>query len=866
MTKETPMMKQYKEIKAQYEETFLFFRLGDFYELFFEDAVKAAKLLEITLTKRGTGEEAIPMCGVPYHSAESYISELIGQGYKIAICEQVEDPQTAKGVVKREVVRIITPGTVMEGKALEAKDNQYIGALDVTPGEQAAWVKADLTTGEISASLLSPDDLAIGRELSISGLREVVIAEEIDEKVKQQIQEHGLIESVEEEIEPLAGWEDKLVQISNVTLRQAAVRLLHYLHRTQKRSLDHLQAIQVEETTDFLLLDVHAKKNLELLETLRDKTRQGSLLAEVDQTATAMGGRLLKRWLERPLLDQTKIERRQGLVEAWKQDMILREDLREALTGVYDLERLVGKVAYQTVNARDLVQLRSTLESIPAIKALVEETDHEHADRLSRQMKTCDELKELLDRALVSHPPVSILEGGMIRTGYHAKLDEYREASQNGKTWISNLEQEERQVTGVKSLKVGYNKVFGYYIEVTKPNIAQLPQDRYERKQTLTNAERFVTPELKEKERLILEAETEIGTLEHELFVELRERVKEEISTLQELSILISEVDVLQGFAKVSDVNDYHKPTFTAGRTLTLTASRHPVVEQTLGSGEYVANNVYMDEERELLIITGPNMSGKSTYMRQVALTAIMAQIGCFVPAKEAELPVFDQIFTRIGAADDLASGQSTFMVEMVETKHALMNATNRSLLLLDEIGRGTSTYDGMALAQSILEYIHNTIGAKTLFSTHYHELTALADELPAAQNVHVAASEENEEVVFLHEVQEGRADKSYGIHVAKLAQLPTDVLYRAQTVLEELETAKGSDVAPSSSQEAEQLPLFTISEEAAASSGEAEELSPEKQKIIAEVECMDVLNMTPFEALQIINDWQHQLKQNNKK
>ena len=575
----------------------------------------------------------------------------------------------------------------------------------------------------------------------------------------------------------------------------AMARLLNYLYRTQKRSLDHLQPVSSYKINHYMKIDFFSKRNLELTETIRSKGKKGSLIWLLDETKTAMGGRLLKQWIDRPLIDKNAISVRLELVETLINAYFEKQDLREKLKEVYDLERLAGRVAFGNVNARDLIQLKRSLQQIPFIQKIVEQLNNKEAKQFANRLDPCEEVIDLLEKAIVENPPISIKEGNIIQDGYNAELDRYRDASKNGKQWIAQLEKEEREKTGIKSLKVGYNRVFGYYIEVTRANLHHLEEGRYERKQTLTNAERFITPELKEKEALILEAEEKSTELEYDLFSAIREHVKEYIPRLQKLAKMVSELDVLQCFATISEERHYVKPAFSDEGRILLKEGRHPVVEKVMNSDQYIPNDCDMNKEREMLLITGPNMSGKSTYMRQIALTAILAQIGCFVPASEAVLPIFDQVFTRIGAADDLVSGQSTFMVEMLEAKNAITNATKDSLILFDEIGRGTSTYDGMALAQAIIEYIHDHIGAKTLFSTHYHELTVLEEELEHLKNIHVSAIEQNGQVVFLHKIKEGPTDKSYGIHVAKLAELPTELINRANEILASLENQNGDVV-----------------------------------------------------------------------
>ncbi|MDP4171068.1 MAG: DNA mismatch repair protein MutS, partial [Bacillota bacterium] len=790
MASYTPMIQQYLKVKADYQDAFLFFRLGDFYEMFFDDALKASQELEITLTSReGGGDDRIPMCGVPYHSAPNYIEQLIAKGYKVAICEQTEDPKQAKGVVRREVVQLITPGTVMEGRGLNEKENNYLASVTSFDDGTFGFAYNDLSTGESRVTLLPPGLDDVINELSVLGAKEVVISSTFGAELEKKLRERNVLTiSYENQIEVDDVYAHLLEGLQQNKLKQTSARLMNYLYRTQKRSLDHLQPVTTYHIHHYMKIDYFSKRNLELTETIRSKGKKGSLLWLLDETMTAMGGRMLKSWIDRPLIDRSEIERRNSLVEILIKAYFERQELREKLKEVYDLERLAGRVAFGNVNARDLMQLKRSLLQVPFLKEIMNNLDSDDAKQLAERLDPCQTVTDLLEQAIVDNPPLSLKEGNMIRDGYNAQLDQYRDASRNGKTWIAQLEREEREKTGIKSLKVGYNRVFGYYIEVTRANLHLLQEGQYERKQTLTNAERFITPDLKEKEALILQAEEQCGSLEYELFSEIRETIKEFIPRLQQLAKTVSELDVLQCFAQVGEDRHYVKPSFSDERKIVIKDGRHPVVEKVLDAQEYVPNDCYMDNEREVLLITGPNMSGKSTYMRQIALTAILAQIGCFVPASQAVLPVFDQVFTRIGAADDLISGQSTFMVEMLEAKNAIANATQNSLVLFDEIGRGTSTYDGMALAQAIIEYIHDRIGAKTLFSTHYHELTVLEEQLNMLKNVHVSAIEHQGKVVFLHKIKEGPADKSYGIHVAQLAELPDELIKRANEILLSLE------------------------------------------------------------------------------
>lgn len=870
----TPMIQQYLTIKADYQDAFLFFRLGDFYEMFFDDAIQASQELEITLTSRdGGGEERIPMCGVPYHSAANYIEQLISKGYKVAICEQMEDPKQTKGMVKREVVQLITPGTMMEGKGLADKENNYIASITAFDDQTYGVAYTDISTGENKVTLLSANFDEVLNELAVLGAKEVVVASDFDGELQKKMRERDVLaisfednSSIEKQFAYL------LEGIHQEKLKRTIARLFNYLYRSQKRSLDHLQPVVTYQIHQYMKIDYHSKRNLELTETIRSKGKKGSLLWLLDETITAMGGRMLKAWIDRPLIDRKEIEHRHKLVGVFMNHYFERQELREKLKEVYDLERLAGRVAFGNVNARDLVQLKRSLMQVPFIKQILQGMQNEEMDQITGRLDPCEEVTDLLEQAIVENPPLSLKEGNIICDGYNEQLDQYRDASRNGKTWIAQLEREEREKTGIKSLKVGYNRVFGYYIEVTRANLHLLEEGRYERKQTLTNAERFITPELKEKEALILQAEEKIGELEYELFVEIREIVKEYIPRLQALAKTVSELDVLQCFAQVSEDRRYVRPQFGEERRVVLKEGRHPVVEKVLNSQEYVPNDCYMDSDREILLITGPNMSGKSTYMRQIALTAILAQIGCYVPASEAVLPVFDQVFTRIGAADDLISGQSTFMVEMLEAKNAIANASQNSLILFDEIGRGTSTYDGMALAQAIIEYIHNRIGAKTLFSTHYHELTVLEEELNKLKNIHVSAVEHNGKVVFLHKIKQGPADKSYGIHVAQLAELPQELIDRANEILTALEqepaagtvhdVKREKQMEPAAEKEeryGEQIAQLSFFEEP--KEIKKSEVSSKEKKVLEKIRELDLLDITPLQAINMLYELHKKLK-----
>ncbi|WP_141603459.1 DNA mismatch repair protein MutS [Terrilactibacillus laevilacticus] len=878
----TPMIQQYLKVKADYKDAFLFFRLGDFYEMFFEDALKAAKELEIALTARDGGvKEKIPMCGVPYHAAKQYIKVLIEKGYKVAICEQVEDPKTAKGVVKREVIQVITPGTIMDDQSLKPKQNNYLASITQTDAKQIGFVISDLTTGEIRVTLLQDFD-SLRQEILTYGIKELIVAPEEDQDLTRDLHLHlDVTLSYENNVAVPTSLEHLIKPLSQVILKETVSRLLNYLIRTQKRSLDHLQKAEHYYVNDAMLIDSNSKRNLELTKTIRDHNTYGSLVWLLDETKTAMGGRKLKQWIDKPLLNQDEIEERLSCVEALIKHFFERDAIREALDNVYDMERLVGRVSFGNVNPRELVQLKRSLHEIPALKDILKNVDEQSLKTLGENMDPCKDVFELIQQAISDEPPLSVAEGNIIRDGYNETLDQYRHICRNGKQWISELERKERETTGIKSLKIGYNKVFGYYIEVTKANIKYLPDGLYERKQTLANAERYITSELKEKERLILEAESNQIDLEYTLFSELRQKVKTFTSRLQKLAKFISHLDVLQSFAVVSETNRYVRPHFSHDRTLNIEECRHPVIEKVMKNNEFVANDIVMEEDCQILLITGPNMGGKSTFMRQTALCVIMAQIGCFVPATKATLPIFDQIFTRIGATDDLVSGQSTFMMEMLEAQYALTHATQDSLILLDEIGRGTSTYDGIALAQAIVEHIHHHISCKTLFSTHYHELTFLDQTLPKLENVHVQAVEENGHVVFLHKVKRGQADKSYGIHVAELAGLPHSLLNRATTILADLEEKKPDKIVNESREEfksdvgrneetavtieqnhaetrSEQLNFFP---DQATSEQQNKGYSKKEEDVLQALKNLELMMMTPMDAMNQLFLLQKKLK-----
>ena len=838
INKLSPMMRQYVEIKKQNKDVIILFRLGDFYEMFFEDAQTVSRELELTLTGKQAGlEERVPMCGVPHHAANIYIEKLIEKGYKVGICEQMEDPKNAKGLVKRDLVNIVSSGTILDSEILNEKENNYIGSLlDLKHSYVITY--SDISTGQIYTTIINhKKEKAINEIMSI-GIKEI-ICNDIDINIINLLKnQYKVTLTVTEEVEELEQYKYIYENIEDSRLVTGIKHLLTYINKTQKRNLSHLQKAEIIEDNEHLKMDIHTKRNLELTETLRLKQRNYSLIWLLDKTKTAMGSRLLKNYIENPLIDKKEIERRYNIVETLIQEFISKNDLIENLYEVYDLERLSGRIAFGNANARDLLQLKRSIKVLPNIKKILEQINYD------KTIDTLDELYELLEQSIYEEPPVSIKEGYLIKENYNKDLDELKHLRKGGKDFVAKFEAEERERTGIKNLKVGYNKVFGYYIEVSKGNTNLVKEEYgYIRKQTLSNCERYISPILKEKEDLILNAEEKIIDLEYDLFIEIRNTVKTYIAKLQEIAKTISEIDVLQSFATVSEENNYIKPIISENE-IEILEGRHPVVEKVLENKEYVSNDIIMNENTNILLITGPNMAGKSTYMRQMAIIAIMAQIGCFVPAKQAKLKIFDAIYTRIGASDDLVSGESTFMVEMMEANNAISNATVNSLILFDELGRGTATFDGMALAQSIIEYIHNNIKCKTFFSTHYHELTDLENNLKNLKNVHVSAHEEDGNITFLHKIKEGSIDKSYGIHVARLANLPTPLIKRASEILKVYENKeKKRDVKIQ-----EALPIDDLIEQ-------------EESKIETYIKELDILKLTPIDALNILYKLQEQIK-----
>lgn len=849
----TPMMEQYYQIKEQYPDAFLFYRVGDFYELYEDDAVKGAQILELTLTHRSNkSENPIPMAGVPHMAVDSYVNTLVEKGYKVAICEQLEDPKKAKGMVKRGIIQLVTPGTKMAQGPDDSQESNYLtSVVEKAGGYGLAY--SDLSTGEIFATHVKHYAEVVNELLSLR-TREVVFAGNLSASDRESLQKANITVSEPAELEGEHAEISYVQQKLTDSMEKAAVRqLVVYLLATQKRSLAHLQVAESFEIGQYLQMANTVQRNLELTQSATTGKKQGSLFWVLDKTTTAMGGRLLKQWLSRPLLSLDRINQRQQMVQALLDDYFTRENIVDSLKGVYDLERLSGRVAFGNVNPRELLQLAKSLEATKPIIQALAESGNPDLEKYGQGIDPQSELAESITNCLVDQPPISAKDGGIIRAGVSEDLDRYREAMNGGKKWLAQMEMEERQRTGIDNLKIGYNRVFGYFIQVSKGNVAKVPQDRYTRKQTLTNAERYITPELKEHENLILEAESRSTDLEYELFSQLREAVKAHIPALQELGRQLAALDVFVAFAQDAEEKNYCRPSFSSKNEIAVKNGRHPVVEAVLPAGSYIPNDLVMDEDTSIYLITGPNMSGKSTYMRQLALIAIMAQIGSFVPADSAKLPVFDQVFTRIGAADDLYSGKSTFMVEMSEANEALQHASSRSLVLFDEIGRGTATYDGMALAGAIIKYLHDKVGAKTLFATHYHELTELDETLPHLKNIHVGATEENGKLIFLHKILPGPADQSYGIHVAKLAGLPRAVLREASSMLKRLEAEGAREINPSS----QQLDLFSPVEVV-----EENPLKAEQEELLDEISQVNLNEKTPLEVMQLVADWQQALKE----
>ena len=879
MAEYSPMMQHYLQTKEEYPDCILFYRLGDFYEMFFEDAKIVSRELELTLTGKSCGqEERAPMCGVPFHAYESYMNRLVAKGYKVAICEQMEDPKQAKGMVRREVIRVVTPGTNINEQALDEGKNNYIMCI-VSLSDQFGVATADVTTGDFFVTEVdskrrlldeiykfSPTEVVCNEALFMSGLdiddlknRVGIVLYSLehwyfdDSLCENTLKEHFRVNSLEGL--GLADLECGMI---------ASGSLLKYLYETQKNSLEQISAIHPYTTGKFMVLDSSTRRNLELVETLREKAKRGSLLWVLDKTKTAMGARMLRSFVEQPLIEKEEIEGRLDAIEELMQRAIDREELREYLNPVYDLERLLTRITYQSANPRDLTAFKSSIGMIPHIRGILLELQSKEIQGICEDMDTLEDLYTLIDAAIEEEPPITVREGGIIKDGYHEEIDRLREAKSQGKNWLAELEAKEREKTGIKNLKIKFNKVFGYYLEVTN-SFKDLVPDYYTRKQTLTNAERYITPELKEMEDMILGAEDKLVQLEYELFRELREQIAKNVVRIQKTAKALAKIDVFASLALISEQNHYCRPSLNQNGRIDIKNGRHPVVEKMINNDMFIANDTYLDNQKNRIsVITGPNVAGKSTYMRQTALIVLMAQIGCFVPAETADIGIVDRIFTRVGASDDLASGQSTFMVEMTEVANILRNATGNSLLILDEIGRGTSTFDGLSIAWAVVEHISNPklLGAKTLFATHYHELTELEGKLDNVNNYCIAVKEKGDDIVFLRKIVKGGADKSYGIQVAKLAGVPDSVIERAKEIAEELGrhdivdfteilSNKKNSATKKKKEHLDEVDLTQMSLFDAVNDND----------IIEELKEIDVGNLTPIEALNKLYELQNKIK-----
>ena len=864
MTEYTPMMQHYLQTKEEYKDCILFYRLGDFYEMFFEDAITVSKELELTLTGKSCGaEERAPMCGVPYHAVEGYLNRLVANGHKVAICEQVEDPKLAKGIVKREVVRIVTPGTNMDMQALDESKNNYIMCI-VYMTDKYGLSLADVSTGDYyvtevdserklidEINKFSPSEIICNESFYMSGIDLEDMRHRLgitiysldswyfsDETAESTLKEHFKVNSLE-------GLGIKDYAYGTI----AAGALLKYLYETQKNDLSHISSIHPYSTGKYMIIDSSTRRNLELVETMREKQKRGSLLWVLDKTKTAMGARLLRSYVEQPLIEKAEIEKRQRAIGDINKHLITREELREYLNPIYDLERLITRVTYQTANPRDLIAFKNSIGMLPPIKSLLNDFHAELLSEIQEEMDALEELYSLIDESIIEEPPITVREGGLIKDGYNEDVDRYRQAKTEGKTWLAELEAKEREKTGIKNLKIKYNKVFGYYLEVTN-SYKDLVPDYFTRKQTLANAERYITPELKELEDMILGAEDKLVNLEYDLFVDVRTRIASEVVRIQKTAKAVAKLDVFVSLAVVADQNNYCCPKINENGVIDIKDGRHPVVEKMITNDMFIANDTYLDNgNNRISIITGPNMAGKSTYMRQTAIIVLMAQIGSYVPASSAKIGIVDRIFTRVGASDDLASGQSTFMVEMNEVANILRNATSNSLLVLDEIGRGTSTFDGLSIAWAVVEHISNPklLGAKTLFATHYHELLELEEKIDGIKNFSVAVKEKGEDVIFLRKIVEGGTDESYGIHVAKLAGVPRTVVAKATKILRSLERGgiKVKEEKESKKQVEGQFDLFNM---------RLADISHELDKI-------NVNELTPIEALNTLVRLKESLK-----
>ena len=875
----TPMMKQYMQTKEEYKDCILFYRLGDFYEMFFDDALTASKELEITLTGKNCGlEERAPMCGIPYHAVDSYLNRLVSKGYKVAICEQVEDPKTAKGIVKREVIRVVTPGTNLDTQGLDETKNNYIMCI-VYMADRYGLSVADVTTGEYLVTELDsqtklmdelykfmPSEIVCNEAFYMSGLDLDDLKNRLhmaiysleawyfdDALCRETLQEHFKVASLEGI--GLSDYECGMI---------ASGALLKYLEETQKNSLSHMSRLTRYATGNYMVLDSATRRNLELVETLREKQKRGSLLWVLDKTKTAMGARTLRKYVEQPLIDKKSIVKRLDAVAELKDNAICREEIREYLNPVYDLERLVGKITYQSANPRDLIAFQSSLSMLPSVKCILKDMESDLLKEIYEELDPLEELCDLVGRAIQEEPPLAMKEGGIIKDGYNEEVDRLRKAKSEGKNWLADLETKEREKTGIKNLRIRYNKVFGYYLEVTN-SFKDLVPDYYTRKQTLANAERYIIPELKELEDTILGAEDKLCALEYELYCEVRNTIAAELTRIQRTAKAVAKLDVIASLALVAERNNYVRPKINEKGVIDIRDGRHPVVEKMIPNDMFIANDTYLDDKKQRIsIITGPNMAGKSTYMRQAALIVLMAQLGSFVPASSANIELVDRIFTRVGASDDLASGQSTFMVEMNEVANILRNATSKSLLILDEIGRGTSTFDGLSIAWAVVEYISNSklLGAKTLFATHYHELTELEGKISNVNNYCIAVKEKGDDIVFLRKIVKGGADKSYGIQVAKLAGVPDPVINRAKEIVEELVTAditgkvkdiavQGSETKKKTQKKLDEVDLtqFSLFD------------TVKDDDVLNELKELDISHMTPMDAMNKLYQLQNKLR-----
>ena len=870
MAEFSPMMKHYLQMKEEYSDCIVFYRLGDFYEMFFDDAKTASRELELTLTGKDCGqEERAPMCGIPFHAAESYIARLIEKGYKVAICEQLEDPKTAKGIVKRDVIRVVTPGTVIESNMLDEKKNNYIMSI-YKKGIYFGLAVCDVTTGEFLSTKIEDNNnfALLLDEISKYNPAEIIVnkmlfncKEEIDEiklRFKAYINcfdEEMFKKDAERLIESynfIDDSEKKIEDINERSLQIPAINgLLDYLNQTQKIKLEHINIIKMYSTSKYMSLNITSRRNLELTEKMNNKGKKGTLLWVLDKTYTSMGGRLLRKWINEPLIDVIEINKRLNAVEELKDNLIFRGDITDCLKRIYDIERLVGKIAYGNTNARDMISLKNSLKQLPYLKNILGTSKSELLQNLYINLDELTDIHDLIEKAIVEDPPIAITEGGIIKLGYNEEVDELKNATTQGKNWLIELEAKEKEETGIKNLKVGFNKVFGYYFEVTKSYLNQVP-DRYIRKQTLANCERYITEELNDLESKILGAEGKVVDLEYKLFIEIRSKIAVNIERLQKASNIVSILDVLTSFAIIAEDLNYTKPEVNDEGIIDIQGGRHPVIEKMLPEGNFIDNDTYLDNATDRLsIITGPNMAGKSTYMRQVALITLMAQIGSFVPANSAKIGVVDKIFTRVGASDDLSMGQSTFMVEMMEVAEILREATEKSLVILDEIGRGTSTYDGLSIAWAVVEYIANKekCGAKTLFATHYHELTELEAQIEGVKNYSIAVKEKGEDVIFLRKIVKGGTDESYGVHVARLAGVPKEVTKRANEILRGLER---KSVLGKKNLEKENKKVAT---------GQLDMYNYKLAELAHEIDKINLNELTPIDALNILVKMKDKIK-----